>query len=259
MTPRMLRPLVALLVVLTAGCTPGAGVAPSTTSTPDLSAQATSTAIAAERDRPTIQVAAATPAASPLAPATIAAPPTTPIVASASPAASPSVPVAAAAPPRPNQILAGDFGRAAPVAAAAPPRTPIVVAATSVPPQSPTPVPSPDPRLTGAGTTGEWIASTDFGNFGFTVNAEQTGIVKFTVEPSQKPCRLITTPGGVTLMPEEPSPIVNNRFNLQTGVFDIRVSFDGEFEPTRTSASGAWRVTGEGGCSVSGTWTAHPR
>lgn len=102
-------------------------------------------------------------------------------------------------------------------------------------------------------TPGEWAASTEFGELGFTVNSDSTGITKVSFNFVEFECGGSSMSGGVST--ENPSLwfINDGLFTIETsGMFGEAV-IEGEFDETGNHASGTWEING-----CLGTWEASP-
>ena len=99
---------------------------------------------------------------------------------------------------------------------------------------------------------GEWKATTDFGEFTFTVDPSGTTIT--SIEYSFQSCSDAIISGSITfsgtLDLEEGLPIENGKFTLEVGGV-ASMEFDGKFSRDGTRASGSWTA---GACS--GKWTS---
>lgn len=100
-------------------------------------------------------------------------------------------------------------------------------------------------------TPGEWTASTDFGELGFTVNSSSTGITKVSFNFAEFECGGAQMSGGVSA--ENPSlwPITDGQFTIDASMAFGDVVIEGEFDETGTHASGTWEIN-----VCSGTWEA---
>jgi hypothetical protein len=99
---------------------------------------------------------------------------------------------------------------------------------------------------------GEWKATTDFGEFTFTVDPSGTTIT--SIEYSFQSCSDAIISGSVTFSGtidlKEGLPIENGKFTLEVGGISS-MEFDGKFSRDGTRASGSWTA---GACS--GKWTS---
>jgi hypothetical protein len=99
---------------------------------------------------------------------------------------------------------------------------------------------------------GEWKATTDFGEFTFTVDPSGTTIT--SIEYSFQSCSDAIISGSVTFSGTidlgEGLPIENGKFTLEVGGV-TSMEFDGKFSRDGTRASGSWTA---GACS--GKWTS---
>ena len=99
---------------------------------------------------------------------------------------------------------------------------------------------------------GEWKATTDFGEFTFTVDPGGTTIT--SIEYSFQSCSSAIIAGSVTfsgtLNLEDGLPIENGKFTLEVGGV-TSMEFQGKFSRDGTRASGSWTA---GACS--GKWTS---
>jgi len=98
---------------------------------------------------------------------------------------------------------------------------------------------------------GEWTASTEFGELGFTVNSDSTGIAKVSFDFAEFECGGVQVSGGISV--ENPSlwPITGGQFTVDAYVRPWDIVIRGEFDETGTQASGTWEITGT---TCSGTW-----
>ena len=99
---------------------------------------------------------------------------------------------------------------------------------------------------------GEWKATTDFGEFTFTVDPSGTTIT--SIEYSFQSCSDAIISGSVTFSGTidlgEGLPIENGKFTLEVGGV-ASMEFDGKFSRDGTRASGSWTA---GACS--GKWAS---
>lgn len=99
---------------------------------------------------------------------------------------------------------------------------------------------------------GEWKATTDFGEFTFTVDPSGTTIT--SIEYSFQSCSAAIISGSVrfsgTINLEEGLPIENDKFTLEMGGV-TSMEFQGKFSRDGTRASGSWTA---GACS--GKWAS---
>ena len=99
---------------------------------------------------------------------------------------------------------------------------------------------------------GEWKATTDFGEFTFTVDPSGTTIT--SIEYSFQSCSDAIISGSITFSGTidlgEGLPIENGKFTLEVGGV-ASMEFDGKFSRDGTRASGSWTA---GACS--GKWTS---
>jgi hypothetical protein len=99
---------------------------------------------------------------------------------------------------------------------------------------------------------GEWKATTDFGEFTFTVDPSGTTIT--SIEYSFQSCSDAIISGSVTFSGTidlgEGLPIENGKFTLEVGGV-TSMEFDGKFSRDGTRASGSWTA---GACS--GKWAS---
>ena len=105
----------------------------------------------------------------------------------------------------------------------------------------------------GPPTPGEWAASTEFGELGFTVNSDSTGITKVSFNFVEFECGGSSMSGGVST--ENPSlwSINDGLFTIETSGMFGEVVIEGEFDDTGTHAAGTWEIN-----ACSGTWEALP-
>ena len=103
--------------------------------------------------------------------------------------------------------------------------------------------------------SGEWSASTEFGEFDFSVNSEGTGITEISVNFSGFKCGPVTRSGGFTVKRIGSSwPITDGAFNIildDSPGYEITIS--GEFDGSCTGVSGTWEVDSMG-TICSGLW-----
>ena len=107
---------------------------------------------------------------------------------------------------------------------------------------------------------GEWAASTEFGELGFTVNPDGRGIAKVSFDFAEFKCGGIERSGGMSIAHETPWPITDGQFTVDTTIgptvtWDIVIQ--GEFDKAGTHASGTWKIS-SAGTSCSGTWESSP-
>lgn len=107
---------------------------------------------------------------------------------------------------------------------------------------------------------GEWTATTDFGELGFTVNPDSTGIAKVSFDFAEFTCGNNQWSGGMSIEHETPWPITDGEFTLDTplgyrSLWDVVIH--GEFDKSGTHASGTWEISSaEKTCS--GNWESSP-
>ena len=122
-------------------------------------------------------------------------------------------------------------------------------------PSAPTPEVTPSPPPTTAAPTptlpksGEWTASTEFGELKFTVNPDSTGIAKVSFNFTEFKCGGAQASGGVSV--EKPTlwSITGGQFTIDTSLSLGKVVIKGKFDETGTHASGTWEIN-----ICSGTW-----
>ncbi len=98
---------------------------------------------------------------------------------------------------------------------------------------------------------GDWTSSTEFGEMGFTVSSDSTGITKMTFSFVDFLCGGVQFSGDVTSERDTPWPITDGQFTISVYIYPWDMVFQGEFDETGKQASGTWEVTGE---DCSGTW-----
>lgn len=105
--------------------------------------------------------------------------------------------------------------------------------------------------------SGEWSASTEFGELMFTVNPGGTGITKISFHFSEFKCGPVTLSGAVSV--ENPSlwAITDGQFTAKVDLMPPEIIIRGEFNETGRHASGTWEVH-SAGTICSGTWEARP-
>ncbi|MEE9249316.1 MAG: hypothetical protein V3U79_11575 [Dehalococcoidia bacterium] len=119
-------------------------------------------------------------------------------------------------------------------------------------------VPTPVP-VTVRTIAGEWTASTEFGQFAFTVAPDGASISEFDFDFSEYACGSVTVSGGVNVSVQDPSlwPVTNGQFDRE---FEMRIPplemliIRGEFDEAAMLASGTWEVFVTGSVSCAGTW-----
>ena len=100
-------------------------------------------------------------------------------------------------------------------------------------------------------TPGEWTASTEFGELGFTVTSGSTGIAEISVSFVAFECGGTQMSGGVSVEDSSTWPITDGQFTVDVFISPWDVVIEGEFDETGTQASGTWEIDG-----CSGTWAA---
>ena len=96
---------------------------------------------------------------------------------------------------------------------------------------------------------GEWTATTDFGELGFTVSPDSTGITKISFNFAEFECGGTQVSGGMSV--ENPSlwPITDGQFTVDAFISIGEVVIEGEFDQDGTYASGTWEIS-----VCSGSW-----
>ena len=93
-------------------------------------------------------------------------------------------------------------------------------------------------------TPGEWTASTEFGELGFTVTPDSKGISKISLSfPGKFSCGGITVSGGgASVEGASPWPITDGRFTIDTSISMGPVIIEGSFDESGKHASGTWEI-----------------
>ena len=108
--------------------------------------------------------------------------------------------------------------------------------------------------------SGEWTTTTEFGELGFTVSPDSTGITKISFDFAEFECGGIQMSGGMSIESETPWPITDGQFTVDTTLGPMTpwdVVIHGEFDQTGTQASGTWEIS-SAGTVCSGTWESSP-
>ena len=108
--------------------------------------------------------------------------------------------------------------------------------------------------------SGEWTATTEFGEIGFTVNPDSTRIAKVSFDFVEFKCGNTQLSGGMSIGSETLWPITDGQFTIDTSLGPMTpwdVVIQGEFDQTGTHASGTWEISSAGEIR-SGTWESSP-
>ena len=141
-------------------------------------------------------------------------------------------------------------GACAPTPAPAPTPVPTPMPTPEVTP-APTPTPTPAPTLA---KSGEWTASTEFGEFVFTVESGGKYLTKILFRFSEYKCGGVTSSGTVSVEKIVSGwPISSSRVTVDTYVRPWDIAIQGKFDETGTHASGTWEIS-SAGTICSGTW-----
>jgi len=107
---------------------------------------------------------------------------------------------------------------------------------------------------------GEWTANTEFGELGFTVNPDSTGIAKVSFDFAEFKCGNVQMSGGMSIESETLWSITDAQFTIDTSLGPMTpwdVVIQGEFDQAGTHASGTWEISSaEKTCS--GNWESSP-
>ena len=104
--------------------------------------------------------------------------------------------------------------------------------------------------------SGEWPASTKFGELEFTVSADSTGIAKISFDFVEFKCGGSEVSGGVSIENANLWPITDNQFAISTSAFQVwDMVIRGEFDKSGTRAFGTWEIEDT---TCSGTWESSP-
>lgn len=109
--------------------------------------------------------------------------------------------------------------------------------------------------------TGEWNASTDFGNFSFIVNSSGTHITNITYNFSDWRCGSVTKNGTISTGKDPGWPISEGQFTIENSIglpFENHtMTIDGTFNEAGNRASGTWNAVISGN-TCQGNWTSTP-
>jgi hypothetical protein len=100
--------------------------------------------------------------------------------------------------------------------------------------------------------SGEWSASTEFGEFKFTVTPEATGISKIFFNFSKFECGSVTISAGQVSV-ESLWPITGDQFTVNVNLGFNEIIIRGRFDETDSYATGTWEIDSIGAI-CSGTW-----
>lgn len=109
-------------------------------------------------------------------------------------------------------------------------------------------------RIDAQPRSGDWTASTDFGEFTFRVDSNRTHINKISFTFVSFTCGNITQSGTNTSGRSPGWPITNNEFNIECNYEWTIMTVGGTFTQTGDEASGTWSDNVEG-TTCSGTWS----
>ena len=101
--------------------------------------------------------------------------------------------------------------------------------------------------------SGDWIASTGFGEFTFTVDSNSTHINKLSLTFASFTCGNITRSGTITTSASPGWPITDNQFNIEQTDGNTTTTINGTFTQTGDQASGTWSFN-ISGTICSGSW-----
>lgn len=105
--------------------------------------------------------------------------------------------------------------------------------------------------------SGDWIASTEFGEIVLTVDSEGNYITKLSITFSDYSCGGITQNGTVTKQSSSGWSISNNQFSITTSINPsgtTKLTIQGTFNQSGKEASGTWSIN-VSGITCSGNWT----
>jgi hypothetical protein len=100
--------------------------------------------------------------------------------------------------------------------------------------------------------SGEWSASTEFGEFKFTVTPEATRISKIFFNFSKFECGGVTISSGHVSV-ESLWPITGDQFTVNVNLGFNEITIRGRFHETGSYATGTWEIHSIGAI-CSGTW-----
>lgn len=102
--------------------------------------------------------------------------------------------------------------------------------------------------------SGEWIATTGFGEFAMTVDSTGERINKIRVTFQSFTCSNVTL-GGTIISSRNPGwPITNNQFSIDRDFGSAQVNIAGTFSQSGQEASGTWNVK-VSSTDCGGTWS----
>ena len=102
--------------------------------------------------------------------------------------------------------------------------------------------------------SGDWTASTEFGELRFAVSSNGTGIAQISFDFVDFECAGSQMSGGVSIENENLWPITDGQFIINVSTFPVwYVVVKGEFDKAGTQASGTWEISAEGTICAEGT------